>query len=150
MNDYAETAKQILFSLINKMDAADYVYEPKSDFTRNRKLNLSTMLRLILFIGSSNLGTEILKYFNFDDEFSSISAFVQQRQKLKPDAFSHIFKEFLNKMITPENIKLFYGYRLIAIDGSDIVYPLNSAEINACPQMKCYMMHLNASFDVMK
>lgn len=141
MNDYAETAKQNLFSLIDKMNAADYVYEPNSDFARNRKLNFSTMLRLILSMGSSNLGTEILKYFNFEDEFPSVSAFVQQRQKIKPDAFSHIFKEFLNKMITPENMKLFYGYRLIAVDGSDIVYPLNTAETNACPQMKCSMMH---------
>ena len=48
MNDYAKTAKQALISLIDGMNAADYVCNPNSDFTRNRKLNFSTMMRLIL------------------------------------------------------------------------------------------------------
>ena len=132
MNNYAETVKQTLLSLIDGMDAADYVYNPNSDFTRNRKLTFSTMLRLILSMGTSNLGTEILKYFNFDDEFPSVSAFVQQRQKIKTKAFEHIFREFSSKMNTSENMRLFNGYRLVAVDGSDIVYPLNPLENNAC------------------
>lgn len=149
MNDYAKTVKQTLISLIDDMSAADYACNPMSDFTRNRKLDFSTMLRLILSMGASNLGTEILKYFDFDEAFPSVSAFVQQRQKIKAEAFAYIFKEFSNKMITNENMKLFNGYRLVAVDGSDIVYPLNLAEANACQEMKCSMMHLNAFFDIM-
>lgn len=149
MNDYAKTTKQALISLIDGMNAADYVCNPNSDFTRNRKLNFSTMMRLILSMGTSNLGIEILKYFDFDEEFPSVSAFVQQRQKIKAEAFAYLFKEFSNKMITNENMKLFNGYRLLAVDGSSIVYPLNPAETNACQEMKCSMMHLNAFFDIM-
>ena len=149
MNDYAKNAKQVLLSLIDGMSAVDYVRDPNSDFTRNRKLNFHTVLRLILSMGTSNLGTEILKYFNFNYDFPSVSAFVQQRQKIKTEAFAHIFKEFSSKMITAEDMKLFNGYRLVAVDGSDIVYPLNTAESNACQQMKCSMMHLNAFFDIM-
>lgn len=149
MNNYAETVKQTLLSLIDGMDPADYVCNPKSDFTRNRKLNFATMLRLILSMGTSNLGTEILKYFNFDDEFPSVSAFVQQRQKIKTKAFEYIFREFSSKMNTAENMKLFNGYRLVAVDGSDIVYPLNPLDINACHETKCSIMHLNAFFDIM-
>ena len=149
MNDYAKTAKQALISLIDGMNAADYVCNPNSDFTRNRKLNFSTMMRLILSMGTSNLGIEILKYFDFDEEFPSVSAFVQQRQKIKAEAFAFLFKEFSNKMLTNENMKLFNGYRLVAVDGSSIVYPLNPAETNAYQEMKCSMMHLNAFFDIM-
>lgn len=149
MNDYAENVKQTLLSLICNMKASDYVWDPNSDFTRNRKLSFPTMLRLILSMGTSNLGTEILKHFNFNDEFPSASAFVQQRQKIKSEAFAYIFKEFSNKMITTENMKLFNGYRLVAVDGSDIIYPLNLSESNACQETKCSIMHLNAFFDIM-
>ena len=144
MNDYAKTTKQALISLIDGMNAADYVCNPNSDFTRNRKLNFSTMMRLILSMGTSNLGIEILKYFDFAEVFLSVSAFVQQRQKIKAEAFAYLFKEFSNKMITNENMKLFNGYRLVAVDLSYIVYPLNLAEENAYQEMKCSMMHLNA------
>lgn len=79
MNDYASTTKQILISLIDEMNAADYVYNPHSNFTKNRKLNLPTTVRLILSMGVFNLGTETLKYFDFNYDFPSISAFIQQR-----------------------------------------------------------------------
>ena len=71
------------------------------------------------------------------------------RDRIKAEAFAYLFKEFSNKMITNENMKLFNGYRLVAVDLSDIVYPLNLAEENAYQEMKCSMMHLNAFFDIM-
>ena len=59
-----------------------------------RKLGFASVIRLILSMGSSSLGQEILKYFQFQDDFPSVSAFVQQRQKIKPDAFAELFRRF--------------------------------------------------------
>ncbi|MBQ3284385.1 MAG: hypothetical protein IJH40_01975, partial [Ruminococcus sp.] len=47
----------------------------------------------------------------------SASAFVQQRSKILPSAFEEIFKQFINTM---NPVKLYEGFRLLAVDGSDI------------------------------
>ena len=84
---------------------------PEKDFKRHRKLGFSAVIRLILSIGSAPLGQELLKYFQFDSNFPSVSAFIQQRQKIKPEAFSTLFKRFSS---IPQDVKLFKGYRLLA------------------------------------
>lgn len=110
-----------------------------------RKLGFASVIRLILSMGSSSLGQEILKYFQFQDDFPSVSAFVQQRQKIKPDAFAELFRRF---SLLQENFPLFNGYRLLAVDGSDLLFPLNAAEAHAFAESKCFMLHLNALFDI--
>jgi len=51
------------------------------------------------------------------------SAYEQQRDKLKPDAFKALLHEFNATMTDVETMK---GLRVYAIDGSDFCTPLNS------------------------
>ncbi len=150
MNIYAQSLKHKLLSLIDEMEHKyldAFVREPGKDFTRNRKFPFSSVIRFVLSMGSSALGQEILEYFQYEPGFPSASAFIQQRQKIMPEAFSWLFHEFLQA--SRDAPRLFEGFQLIAVDGTDIVYPLNAAEPNAFPSMKCSMLHLNAFFDVM-
>ena len=151
MNKYANDLKNTLISLVNKMESEklnEFVHKPGSDFTRNRKLSFSTIVRMILSIGNSSLGNEILRYFEYDKDFPSVSAFVQQRQKIKGEAFAYLFNEFSNNTCL-RNMKLLNGYRLLAVDGSDIVYPLNINENNSFTDMRYSVMHMNALYDVL-
>ncbi len=148
MNQFAKDLKQKLLSLIHEMEIYErerFVRNPQKDFKRMRKLGFASVIHLILSMGSSSLGQEILKYFQFQDDFPSVSAFVQQRQKIKPDAFAELFRRF---SLLQEDFSLFNGYRLLAVDGSDLILPLNSAEIHAFAESKCSMLHLNALFDI--
>lgn len=114
MNTYDQDLKKTLLSLINDMEGNElehFVLNPEKDFKRHRKLGFSAVIRLILSMGSAPLGQELLKYFQFDSNFPSVSAFIQQRQKIKPEAFSTLFKRFSS---IPQDVKLFKGYRLLA------------------------------------
>lgn len=95
-----------------------------SDFTRNRKLNAMTTIKVTLNMQGNSLNAELLDAFpNLDDRMTA-SAYEQAKGKLKPEIFEHILKEY-NK--TMRNPKLLDGkYRVFAIDGSDFTTPYNS------------------------
>lgn len=69
----------------------------------------------IIGMGSKGLTNELIDIFNHDQNMPSASAFVQQRSKIKPDAFRDIMAGFTEK-ITRQSSRL----RLLAVDGSDI------------------------------
>lgn len=149
MNIYAQNLKQSLLSLIDDMESnelSSFVQNPGSDFKRQRKFGFASVVRFILSMGSSSLGQELIKYFQYNPDFPSVSAFVQQRQKIKAEAFEELFHRFSAKHSKPG---LFDGYRLLAVDGSDIILPLNRNEASAFPEMQCSILHLNAMYDLM-
>ena len=79
MNTYDQDLKKTLLSLINDMEGNElehFVLNPEKDFKRHRKLGFSAVIRLILSMGSAPLGQELLKYFQFDSNFPSVSASV--------------------------------------------------------------------------
>ena len=93
-----------------------------------------------------------MQYFNLHKDAPSVSAFIQQRNKIKYEAFEHLFKNFT------ESIKeqvLYKGYRLLAVDGSDIHVPTNDKEkdsfyIGAKNQKSYNLIHLNALYDLQR
>lgn len=101
---------------------SDYTKKP-GDFTRNRKLNAATAIKVTLNMQGNSLNAELLSAFpNLEDRMTA-SAYEQAKDKLTPEMFTHLFHEF-NK--TMENPRLFNGrYRLFAIDGSDFNMPWN-------------------------
>lgn len=148
MNEYPKFVKKKLLGLIDAMakDPSSFVQDPKKHFTRNRKLGFAAMIRFILSVGSGSLGNEIGSFFSYGDGFPSVSAFVQQRGKILPEAFRHLMLAFDASVdVDPQ---LFYGYRLLAVDGSDLTLPLNPAEENAFPKSCCSLLHLNAMYDL--
>ncbi|NRS90832.1 hypothetical protein HNQ02_003779, partial [Flavobacterium sp. 7E] len=53
------------------------------------------------------------------------SAFVQKRQKINPEVFKYLSKVIMENTYVEINInvQLFYGYRLLAVDGSMVILP---------------------------
>ncbi len=88
--------------------------------------------------------------FNFSIDSPTVSAFVQQRSKLSSTAFETIFREFTDSVCCSD---LYKGYRLIAVDGSDLHTPTNKDEVDSFypgtnGQKPYNLMHLNALYDL--
>lgn len=95
------------------------------------------------------MSNELLDSFNCSIKTPSSSAFVQQRSKIDPSAFEYLFK-IVNSNSYKSNYK---GYRLLAVDGSDIHIPNNHKDAESLQQSvnnsKSYnLLHLNAMYDI--
>jgi hypothetical protein len=111
------------------IDISRFTKKP-GDFSRRRKLDASTTIKVTLNMEGQSLNTEMIHAFpNMDDRITA-SAYEQQKAKLTPDLFMHIFNEYNN---TPYRRNLFNGkYELYAIDGSDFNMPYQSKSKYAC------------------
>ena len=148
MNDNPKFVKETLLNIVRSMDndKSRFVRNPEKDFTRRRTLDFQTMIKFILSAGSNTLATEIMNFFDFS-RFPFVSAFVQQREKILPEAFYHLLIEFNRQM--PVLPKLFRGYRLLAVDGSDLTLPFNPDEPeNIRTKDHCNFLHLNTLYEV--
>ena len=127
----------------------DYCRNPKKDFTRRKKLPMDKVIKTILGFSSKSLNNEMIDIFSGNTEMPSASALVQQRSKILPTAFEDIFKEFTT-LTNP--VKLYDGFRLLAVDGSDIHTPTNPDDPDSCCQVKDHspynLYHLNALYDL--
>lgn len=120
-----EKIKQILLSEIEKMNQhrEDFCRRPGIDFTRDRKIAFDTLLHFQISMESGSVNHELLKYFNFDAETPSLSAFYQQRAKLSDDVFQKLFYSF-NNCFKPKAL-LKGRYQLLACDGSGFTFTRN-------------------------
>lgn len=143
-----DAAKAILNKIIENIskNPSLFVVHPGKDFTRDRKLPLETMLRIIIGMNGGSIKKEL---YDYDKSISvTSSAFVQQRDKILPDMFGYIFRQFTDS-INPA--KTYRGYRLLAVDGTGISLATN-------PDSETYVengslegynaFHLNAIFDL--
>ena len=153
MRKYCNTVKNKLNMLIRNMEknVSAYVADPNRDFVRKSELSFSKTMRFILGMGSHTLGKELMEFYDYDPKMVSVSAIVQRRSKILPAAFQYLFHKF-NEAFSQTNF--FYGYRLYAVDGSDIHIPTipDDKETFYCANddAKGYnLMHLNALYDLM-
>ena len=119
MNKYADIVKNNLETLITELTENSHLYlkNPEKDFTRKRKLDFKEMIRLLLSMGGKSLNLELMEYFSYDVKTPTSSAFVQQRGKILPKAFETLFEKFTKSSLKPNKYR---GYRLFAVDGSDL------------------------------
>ena len=126
-----------------------YCRNPEKDFTRKKKLPMDRVVKTVLGFSSKSLNNEIIDAFSGDAKIPSASAFVQQRSKILSSAFEDIFKQFTNRI---NAVKLFEGYRLLAVDGSDIHTPVIPDDPDSYFKQgdsKAYSLyHLNALYDL--
>ncbi len=122
MGNYCSIVKNKLNMLIRSMEknVSEFVVNPKRDFVRKSELSFSKTMRFILGMGSQTLGKELMDFYGFDPKMVSVSAVVQRRSKILPTAFQYLFHKF-NESFSQTNF--FHGYRLYAVDGSDIHIP---------------------------
>ena len=74
-----------------------FVKKPGRDFTRKRKLGFDKIVSFLLAMEGGSLTTELLKHFGCSTHVATSSAFVQQRGKIDPSAFSSLFDLFVQK-----------------------------------------------------
>lgn len=119
--------KQILEDILREVVSApdSYVYHPQKNFSRTRKLPFYTVIKMWIGMGGNSLGKELLDWFEYSEETASESAFVQQRNKMKPTTLKYIFQTMISRC---DEHKLYSGYRWLAIDGSDLRLPSDKRE----------------------
>lgn len=147
----AQTRK-ILKDTIKELCSASWMFvrNPEKDFTRNRKISFQDILLLFLCKEGGNLTAELFRYFGLVSDSASVSAFIQQRDKILPEAFITLFHLFTQKAC-PQ--KLYKGLRLLAADGSDIQIPTNPNDTDSyfpgsAGQEPYNLLHLNALYDL--
>jgi len=152
MNLSPNSVKETLLTKVNEMSASSWQYVNKStDFTRNRKISFNDVLLSTISMQKSSSKTEVLKYFDFNTSAPTASALIQQRKKVSPDAFGSLFYSFSNAFSIDKTLK---GYDPIAVDGSDIYIPRNSADPDTYRITDQYnkgfnMIHLNAAYHLL-
>ena len=141
-------------SEIMKLDniKSEFCIHPKKDFSRNRKITFVSTIKSILSFGGGTLTNELLKINKFATDTPTSSAFVQQRDKISPKAFSKLFSIINHEF--DQDIR-YKGYRLMAVDGSHIHVQTNPQDIDSF--VKCKEserphneFHLNAMFDILQ
>ena len=152
MNYTSKTIKKNLNKCIDDISVHPEVYakNPSKDFIRNRKLPFEQMIKGILAMSGKSLNSELMDYFDMNISMPTVSAFVQQRDKINYCAFENLFHSFTNT-INEQN--LFKGFRLLAVDGSDLHVPSNKKESESFYQnSKGYkpfnLLHLNVLYDL--
>ena len=137
-----------------KLDSikSEFCIHPEKDFTRNRKITFISTIKSILSFGGGTLTNELLKINKFATDTPTSSAFVQQRDKITPKAFSALLS-MINQAFD-QDIR-YKDYRLMAVDGSHIHVPTNPQDIDSF--VKCTEnerphneFHLNAMFDILQ
>ena len=149
--DFAEKTKNLLNSCIDELqkDRDLCFYHPKTDFTRNRKLPFASIIKCFFVMEGSSIQKELMKFTDYDPQAASDSAFCQQRQKIRPEAFLSLFYSFTQLL----PYKTYKGYRLLACDGSNLCTSIVSDDTKYKPQggdrkSKCRYLHLNALYDL--
>lgn len=142
-----ENLKKAVRQIIENKE--NYVINPKVDFTRNRKLPMEDVINQILSMTGGSLKKELYDFSKIKGKSLTPSAFVQQRSKISSAAFKDVFYQF---NASCKDNKTYHGYRMLAVDGSDINCPRNQESeyflvTNQIP--KGYnQIHLNALYDI--
>jgi len=152
MANYSLFVKEKIMSIISDMASRkeEFVKNPGKDFTRNRKLSFEETINFMLSMGGGSLNKELMEHFNYDPNVATSSAFVQQRDKLLTKTFQFLLHEFTHSF---ENFKVYQGYRLIAVDGSDLLIPHDPSNkqtyFQSTPNSKGFnLLHLNVMYDL--
>ena len=105
----------------------------ETDFTRKRKQSFHSSIVFMINFLTKSLSAEIENFIRFISQnikekeivcFTK-SAFVQCRKKIKPEAFKYLSDSLIEEFYTDndDSIKLWNGFRLLAVDGSRLSLP---------------------------
>ena len=132
-----------------------------SDFTRKRKLDAETLIKVTLNMQGNSLNAELHDAFPDIDTRMSASAYEQAKGKLAPDIFKDIFRDYNKTMENPKTLIDCRDYRVYAIDGCDFNVPYSKNSEFAVDRtnwknsksdeaMKPFsMVHANMTFDLL-
>ena len=109
------------------------------------------MILSLLTMEGTTLTNELLRQFGCSATTATSSAFVQQRKKILPIALESLFHDFAAQTFREDN---YNGYKLLAVDGSDIQIPTNLNDEHSLfitkEGVKPYnLLHLNALYNLL-
>ena len=64
---------------------------PETDFTRDRKITFSDTCRFLIELQSKSLPNEVMDYFGHTIVAPTVSAYIQQRQKILTQGWAFLF-----------------------------------------------------------
>ena len=104
----------------------------------------------MLSMGGNSLTNELMEYFDYDANMATSSAFIQQRDKILSIAFEFLLNEFTHSF---QDLRTYEGYRLLAVDGSDLNIHHNPNDADTYFQTNANLkgfnqLHLNAMYDL--
>jgi hypothetical protein len=116
--------RDFVLTICNDRELLNYFSISEKDFTRTRKLPFDKLVLLIAKLCKKTLSVELERFFEEMgvDMSCSVSAFTQQRMKLKP-VFFYLWNMVLQKSFYHHNaneVKRWKGFRLISADGSTV------------------------------
>ena len=144
--------REKLFSCIDSIfkNRATYLMNPKADFTRHKTISFQDAMLFPITMDGSDVFNEMHNYFP-EERHPSESAMIQQRNKIKPEAFKALF-ELFRDCLPCDN--LYKGkYRIVAGDGSRLNLPYNPLDEDTfCKNIEnrkgINQVHLNTLHDV--
>lgn len=143
--------KKLLLSKIKEVSDNSKLYSinPKTDFTRTRKLSFKDVVSCVIGMSGCTLHKELTDYFGYSTTIATTSAFIQQRSKIKVEAFENVFRRFSTLNQYDNDL------RVLAIDGTDLHIPTNkddtdSLYLGSTVQKPYNLLHLNALYDIDK
>ena len=142
--------KKLLSSAISEVACMpkNYCVNPETDFTRNRKISMSKLISGLIGMEGKSLSNELIDMFEGSEDMPSVSAFIQQRDKLKPEAFEAVFHTFTDTIVSePRELTI------LAADGSDVRLPTDSDDkLTYLPGSRTRVpynsLHINALYDL--
>lgn len=150
MAGFSGKLKNTVESIIDSMavDPTAFVRNPAADFTRNRKISFTSLIRLLLSMGGNSLNKELYDYYKPTGiETPTASALVQQRAKLKPEALEYLFHAFNNSC---HDSRTYKGYRILAADSTTLTYDGYKTDDTWRPKSCGWnQFQLHALFDVL-
>lgn len=156
------TIKNYLEEYLNRILSSEearesYFINPSGDFTRDRKLSFADTVKCMIVRSTGTLNSSLTDYFGYGEARPSKQAFTSRLKRIKPDFWIDFYEDITSK--TVESVKKaddkFKGYRLIAIDGTDLAVPefdeINHTAKNITHgQISTYnSIHINAAVDVL-
>lgn len=146
--------------LINDPEFVDRHKKAAKYFIRNRTLGFELLILYLISILTKSMQAELNSFFkrieSSDTNIYTVtnSAFTQARAKLKYSAFLEL--DYLQTELFYQNVKWkkWYGFRLVAIDGSTLYIPSNEktqkefgiSQVNAKGQ-KVVLARISEAFD---
>ena len=147
------TVRKTLNRIVSGIAKYPYLFTNRwrTDFTRNRKIGISDVILAILGMEGKSLPNELCEFYHHKKTMPTVSAFVQQRAKIKSDTFEFLFREFTERCAQSDGF--YRGYRLLAADGSHVQIAGDPSDVESyiAPsdgQKPYSMLHLNALYDL--
>lgn len=144
--------KNTLLNIIRSEMVNPDHFTVQTAFTRKRKIDLEELIHIPFQLPEESLSASFPWLMSKSDSSLSASALSQARSKIHSNFYKNIFTRF-NELTSSGELKTFKGYRLLAVDGSEIrVRPKQGKDITygaSKKGRKHHFIHLNAEFDVL-